>query len=455
MKISLFILFVFQIGLMHAQFGPRQIVDNDCSIASSVFAGDLDGDGNNDILCACPGDNLVAWYKNMDGLGTFGSKQVIAVFDSLDFVTAADLDGDGDLDIISCSGAEDFIFWYENLDGLGSFDIGNSVTTAVALPKEVEVADIDGDGDLDLVSASRDDDKVAWYENLDGLGNFGPQIIISTNALSTVSIDLADIDGDNDIDVLATSGSERRLYWFENLDGLGSFGSGHIIIEDPVAGFFNSIFSIDIDGDSDIDVISVELVDGRVAWYENLDGLGTFGTLQTIDLTLSLPSVAYAFDVDNDGDNDVLSQSSPDMKIVWYENLDGLGNFSPQQIVTTEADGPQSIYASDFDEDGDLDLTSASNVDGTIAWYENLTILGVDENELNNFTIYPNPSSDFLVISETGLIQKIQVFDLLGKKINSFTEDFEQLDISNLRNGLYFLKIYSENEIYLEKFIKK
>jgi hypothetical protein len=66
---------------------------------------------------------------------------------------------------------------------------------------------------------------------------------------------------------------------------------------------------------------------------------------------------------------DVLSASEDDDKIAWYEN-NGSGNFGTQQIITTAADGAQSVYAADLDNDGDIDVLSAS-YDNKIAWYEN------------------------------------------------------------------------------------
>ncbi|MBK9461508.1 MAG: VCBS repeat-containing protein [Sphingobacteriales bacterium] len=74
------------------------------------------------------------------------------------------------------------------------------------------------------------------------------------------------------------------------------------------------------------------------------------------------PKSVYAADLDNDGDMDVLSASSGDDKIAWYEN-DGSGNFGTQQIITTDANGATSVYAADLDNDGDMDVLSASRYD--------------------------------------------------------------------------------------------
>lgn len=77
---------------------------------------------------------------------------------------AADLDGDGDVDVLSASAADSKIAWYAN-DGSGDFTSQQVITTAPALPSSVHAADLDGDGDLDVLSASWLDDKIAWYKN--------------------------------------------------------------------------------------------------------------------------------------------------------------------------------------------------------------------------------------------------------------------------------------------------
>ena len=87
----------------------------------------------------------------------------------------------------------------------------------------------------------------------------------------------------------------------------------------------------------------------------------------------------YATDLDADGDVDVLSASSSDHKIAWYENIDGKGGFGPQQVITTAATRAQSVYAIDLDGDGDLDVLSASMGDDKIAWYEQLASLAAGD----------------------------------------------------------------------------
>ena len=224
-------------------------------------------------------------------------------------VIAADLDGDGDMDVLSASRLDGKIAWYEN-DGNENFTT-HIITESADDARSVFAADLDGDGDWDVLSASAGDDKIAWYEN-DGSGTFGPQQVITNTADGAVSVIAADLDDDGDMDVL-----------------YASFGSS-------------------------------PNWNNRIAWYENIDGQGSFGTEQVITTDVDGVESAIAADLDGDGDLDVLSASWEDDKIAWYENTDGQGSFGPQQLINTTADFAFSVFAADLDGDGDMDVLSTS-----------------------------------------------------------------------------------------------
>jgi len=122
---------------------------------------------------------------------------------------------------------------------------------------------------MDVLSASRYDSKIAWYEN-DGMGNFGAQQIITTDAANAWSVYASDLDGDGDMDVLSASYDDDKIAWYEN-DGNGNFGTQQIITTD--ADGANSVYASDLDGDGDMDVLSASDIDTEIAWYENLLGV--------------------------------------------------------------------------------------------------------------------------------------------------------------------------------------
>ena len=348
-------------------FGPQEGITNSTNRAASVYATDLDGDGDADVLSASLNDNKIAWYGNLGG-GSFGLQQVITTSaNGAVSVYATDLDGDGDADVLSASLDDDKIAWYENLGG-GAFGAQQVITTSANGAYSVYATDLDGDGDADVLSASFFDNKIAWYEN-NGGGSFGSSQVITTSADGASSVYATDLDGDGDADVLSASGFDNKIAWYENL-GNGSFGTQQVITTS--ANGAESVYATDLDGDGDADVLSASFFDDKIAWYENLGG-GVFGPQEVITTSADGARSVYATDLDGDGDADVLSASNGDDKIAWYENLGG-GVFGAQRVITTSANGAVSVYAMDLDGDGDADVLSASQDDNKIAWYENLDV---------------------------------------------------------------------------------
>jgi uncharacterized delta-60 repeat protein len=289
----------------------------------------------------------------------FTENTIDAAADGASSVTAADVDGDGDLDLLSASFHGDTITWYEN-DGSENFTT-RTITTSANGARSVTTADVDGDGDLDVVAASSYDDTIAWYEN-DGSENFTARTI-STTADGAISVTAADVDGDGDLDVVAASNNDDTIRWYEN-DGSQNF-SERIITTNADQAF--SVTTADVDGDGDLDVLSASAFDNKIAWYEN-DGSENF-TARTITTSATGARSVSTADVDGDGDLDVLSASFQDSTIAWYEN-DGNENFTVRTI-TNLALGANSVSTADVDGDGDLDVLSTSFSDDTIAWYEN------------------------------------------------------------------------------------
>ena len=351
-----------------AQFGAELIVSVQALGATSVHVADLDNDGDQDILSASPSDNKIAWYENLDGFGTFGFQRVIStasvrVID----LDVSDIDGDGDLDVLSASQGDNIVAWYEN-SGNGNFGDRQVITSATFVAQSVYAADIDGDGDADVLSASRDDDTIAWYRNENGRGQFSDRLLISTSAARAFSVYAADIDGDGDLDALSASELDDKIAWYENMDGAGSFSSERVLSSHANAA--RDVLAADIDGDGDQDVISASAGDDKIAWYRNDDGTGTFSNELVISTNAAFAQDVHVADLDLDGDLDVLSASTNDSKISWYPNVDGLGTFGQQQVIATTASGAASVFAANIDGDLDVDVISASLFDHKIAWYE-------------------------------------------------------------------------------------
>jgi hypothetical protein len=163
-----------------------------------------------------------------------------------------------------------------------------------------------------------------------------------------------DVDGDGDMDVLSASNSDHTIAWYEN-DGSGGFTEHEIVANNSGV---RCVYAVDLDGDGDMDVLSASYAGGMIEWYEN-DGSEGF-TEHAITTSVNGNHSVYAEDVDGDGDMDVLSVFVSYDMIAWYEN-DGESNFT-EHVITTDAYGAYSVYAADVDGDGDMDLYTTGSV---------------------------------------------------------------------------------------------
>ena len=215
---------------------------------------------------------------------------------------------------------------------LGALGDRRLISVEADAPQSVYATDIDGDGDVDVLSASSEDNKIAWYENFGG-GVFSGQITISTDAKGAQHVYAADLDDDGDMDIISAYGKSSPsghwegggVAWYEN-NGRNEFSNERIITEELWGGV-TSLYAIDMDGDGDKDI--------QFACFYGCDG------------------------------------------IVWHENF-GNGNFSEKRIVWAPAlDGQEYAFPADLDGDGDVDILSAHSSShphyssAQFSWYEN------------------------------------------------------------------------------------
>ncbi|NND63195.1 MAG: T9SS type A sorting domain-containing protein [Flavobacteriaceae bacterium] len=435
-------------------FFERNIITEGYLEATSISAADFDGDGDLDVLTASINDKI-SWFENLDGLGNFGGEMIVSTeCGDVTYCIAADINGDNFIDIVSISNVDGILLWYENLNGLGVFGEPNLINSDVINGRSVIAGDFDGDNDLDLLSADQWDGKIAWYENLDGQGNFGGANLISD--LYPTFATSVDMDGDGDLDVLASIQAQQGiLIWFENLDGLGNFGSSTIIADEEVT-HPRYVCAGDLNGDNKIDVLSSNMFGVQdVFWYEHLDGQGTFGSHQVITTEVNQPFQVHSVNLDNDEDLDVISVSWNDNKVAWYENLDGQGNFGPQKIVEFNAGNPSSVYPADIDGDGKIDVLTTSTFFERISWNKQVPFLSTNDIHEPRFVISPNPTSGIIEIESQKEIEKVHVFNQLGQQVLWFSSE-ETIDVSNLENGLYFVKVIdSEGSVQVKRIIKE
>ena len=433
-------------------FEAHIIVDAhpDVSGPFRLLSADIDGDGDKDLIAtSIDGDNVV-WFQNLDGQGNFSEPKILT--SNMDYplgIAVADIDADGDLDIIAASNNDFKIAWFENTDGLGNF----SPLKLIAISHSsitVQAKDMDGDGDIDLIAGGLN--RLIWLENVDGLGTFGPEIRVTNELIYTEEIQVSDMDGDGDMDVVVADALNRWVVWYENTDGQATFGPRRVISN--YASLPQTVATKDIDNDDDLDVVSLN-DDNYLSWFENTDGLGNFSAPpNVIDPNLGFAYKLCVDDLDGDGNNDIIAALSYLNKVIWLKN-DGTGNFDISQIIYSGYYQPVTVIADDFNGDGKMDVAMILYTTDQIIWFENRGPLSIEENTATLFSIYPNPTNGVLNINSSSTVSEITVYNNLGQLFLT-SEEKNQIDISTLNEGIYFVKISNQNgQTETKKVIKK
>ena len=273
-------------------------------------------------------------------------------------LAAIDLEGDGDLDLVTGNRGNNTISFLVN-DGMGNFVLSGQQLSVGNLPEFIVAGDWDHDGDADLATVNAGDENVSLLRN-NGSGIFSPNGTVSVG-LNPHTLNTGDLDGDGDLELIASNFNGNSLSVLVN-DGSGNFTSGAT----PPVGMGPEQPQIgDWDGDGDRDMAVSHFSGGSVSVLENKGtGWGSFGTINTGNLT-HLPGSG---DLNGDGAIDLLAPASGSNQVYLLYN-DGMGGFSSSNLPIQG--GPWSVIAGDFHGDGMLDFGVVRRNVNQVSVYKN------------------------------------------------------------------------------------
>lgn len=346
-------------------------------LIAHVQAVDLDGDGLLDVVVCDDKSNTVNWIRQYPA-GVYTETVLATDLIAPAHVQAIDFDKDGDLDLMV--GVLGMLF--PNNDKIGSVVILENdghchftkhvVVDKVARVSDVRAGDLDGDGDMDLAVAQfgYDDGETRWIENL---GDWKFESHNLQNLSGPINVEITDIDNDGDLDIVSLVSQEwEEIYCYIN-DGKGHFQPKLIWGSSNQDYGSSGISMCDLDKDGDMDILYTngDAFDyippqGRpwhgVQWLENKGNL-KFEYHRLCSFTGA--TNVRAADIDNDGDLDLFVVSAfnlwsrPDSySLIWLENTGNM-QFTKHEIAKNLTH-LLCCEPGDFNKDGFVDLITGS-----------------------------------------------------------------------------------------------
>ena len=319
----------------------------------SVAMGDVDGDGDLDLVMdgAFTGSGYGIAVLSNRGNRNFQLQNSYPLTGQIYSIALGDVDRDGDLDIVVADYSSQQIRVLLN-QGNGSFATpGATYTVGSNNPYFVALGDLDGDGDLDVVTANENATNNVSVLLNSGDGTF---TLAATYTLGgpSYSVALGDVDGDGDLDLAVPNGAENsNQVWVLLNQGNGSFATPPATYE--VGSRPYGVALGDLDGDGDLDLVTGNRTSADVSVRLN-NGDGTFGPHVNYAVVNPVQTVVLG-DMDGDGDLDVVTGNVSGSVSVGVLFNRGDGSLAAPAKLYNGGGAAKSVALGDLDGDGDLD----------------------------------------------------------------------------------------------------
>ncbi len=371
-----------------------------------LAVGDMDGDGFVDVVAVENG--VVQWYKN-DGSGSFGSAQIMSSTPAAFRISLNDIDNDGDLDLLQAHNSN---FFLRNDNGTFAQVF---LTTPTNGSDAIITGDFDEDNFIDVAFGSFNDHNVDVYLNNQAAAfNTATDVNSSETHLSPEDFSIGDMDGDGDLDFLTAFFNGGGITVLYDNDGTGSFSATEVTTGQTS---LSRVEATDLDNDGDLDVV-FSRQDGNIRWIQNANSIapvnkvsitsfsptsGPIGTSVTIsgsnfdetpannvvyfgatqatvssatstELTVTVPSGATYKPITVLVNGLVASSSNP--FAVTHEGAGIAVNSFDSKVNLTTGTNPYYISIGDLDGDGKTDVAVPNFTSNTISIFRNTSVNG-------------------------------------------------------------------------------
>lgn len=328
------------------------------------------------VVQRSPGNALpgqVSVYLN-DGSGGFGAaiNSPTTIGNQAPEFSVADLNGDAELDLVIATGTNSTSNVEVLLgDGAGAFAAG-ALYPAGVMVSDVAIGDFDGDAAPDIAAADQNGSQVyVLFNNADGSGTFQDGVVAIPRPDSEAfpgAVTVADLNGDGDLDLAAGFGQSN----VNSASAVVALGNGDGTFRDAVVyavSDFGSatpvkVSAADMNGDEVLDLVAANRNSSEITI---LPGVGDGSFLAPLAVpTGNTPETAVVADMDKDGDPDVVSANwSMDVFVLFNDGSAGLT--PPPPSTGTEGNEPVSVVVADFDGDAIEDAAVAHRISNDVA----------------------------------------------------------------------------------------
>jgi len=372
---------------------PQQhLIASGHPVAFGVHPVDIDRDGDLDVIGgAGEAQKVLLWYNDGQSPPGWIEQVVDAAFPGASGVHAADIDGDQDLDIVAAAESPGHrVAWWRNDGGTPIVWARQPIEESFLVSCSVTTADVNLDGRTDVLATSWSLNDVAWWRNDGGDPVAWTKQTIDSNFPGAHDAYAADIDDDGDVDIVSAGGVANRIVWFRN-DGGDPIAWQRLPIGLSFTGA-RAAQAADIDRDGRLDVVATAF-DSHVSWWRNQGGDPPAWTRQDIDSTFNGGHCVWTGDLDGDGWLDVMATAYYDNTVSWYRNTGGDPVGWEEHELATDFLNPMNVRAGDLDGDGDLDVVASSRQLGEFAWWEAAQFLAAGELRGAILDLQETPSS--------------------------------------------------------------